>query len=92
MPAYKIKDRLLPYKLLAYLLYSPLDNVDWAESVDDGIIRVYTGPMSRAFRIKISQLWETIFWLEEKGLIEKVKKEKKRGTAVVQLRSPTNIV
>lgn len=91
MPAHKQKERLVPYRLLAYLLYAPTDGSEWCESISTDTVRISTGPCSRVFRLKIVQLWEAIFWLEEQGLIASVKKEKKRGTAVIQLRQPTNI-
>ena len=91
MPAEKQKQRLIPYRLLAYLLFSPTENSEWIENISEDSVRIYTGPCSRIFRMKIVQLWEAIFWLEEQGLIEKVKKEKKRGTAIIKLKQPTNI-
>lgn len=91
MPAFKIKERLIPYRLLAYLLYSPADDIEWLEMVDMNTVRIKTGPCSRLFRMKIIQLWDAIFWLEQQGLVESVKKEKKRGTAVIKLKVPTNV-
>lgn len=91
MPAHPIKDRLTPYRLLAFLLYSPTQASHWIERIDNNQVRIYTGPCSRTFRLKIADIWQHIYWLEEQGLLEKVRKEKKRGTAVIRLKQPTNI-
>lgn len=92
MPAHAIKERLVPYRLLAYLLYTPSEGSEWLEMVDEDTIRIKTGPCSRMFRMRIVQLWDALFWLEESQLIYKVKKEKVRGTAIIKLKQPTNII
>ena len=91
MPAYNMRDRILPYKILSYLLYSPQESVDWLETISEDEVRIVTGPCSRAFRLKISTLWEQLYWLEGQGLISGVSKEKKRGSALIKLKQPTNI-
>ena len=91
MPAFQIRERLLPYRILAYLLYSPMRDLEWAESAGSNEVRLFTGEAARALRMKNSALWEALYWLEENKLIKRVKKEKKRGTAVVVLKQPTNI-
>lgn len=91
MPAYPIRQRLLPYKLLGYFLYTPEEAVDWLERVSENEVRVTTGPCSRELRMKISALRDAIFWLYDQGLVEAVTPERKRGTLIVKLRQPTNI-
>lgn len=91
MPAFEIRERLIPYRILAYLLYSPLSQLEWVESAGAGEVRIFTGDAARALRMKNAALWEALYWLEENKLIKKVKKEKKRGTCIVVLKQPTNI-
>ena len=88
MASYKIKDRLLPYKILAYLLYS---ETEWIEPLKGGKVRLTTGQMSRALRIKNSRLWEQLYWMERQRLISSIDKEEKRGHAVITLMPPRNI-
>ncbi len=91
MPAYEIRERLIPYRILAYLLYARPIASEWLESADTNAVRVTTGSASRELRMRNAQLWEALFWLEEQGLVKSVRKEKKRGTALVTLIQPTNI-
>lgn len=81
----------MPYRILAYLLYAPLISLEWAESAGANSVRIYTGDAARALRMKNAALWDALYWLEENKLIKKVKKEQKRGTAVVVLKAPTNL-
>ena len=95
MPAFPMRERLLPHRLLNYLLYAPAypapGGLEWLEMVSDDEVRVITGPASRALRLKVSALREAIFWLKDQDLILEAKPERKRGTLIVQLRQPTNI-
>lgn len=91
MPSHVIKDRLVPYKILSYLLYSPLSRSEWLERVSENEVRVFTGEASRALRMKNTNLWDSLYWLEEQSLVISVKKEKKRGTAIIRLKQPVNI-
>ncbi len=91
MPAYQIRERLIPYRLLAYLLYARPIELEWLSSAGDKKVRVSTGPASRELRMRNAQLWEALYWLHEQGLIKQVEKEKKKGTALVTLIQPTNI-
>ena len=94
MPAFEIRERLIPYRILSYLLYAPLSGptgIEWAEQASADSVRITTGDAARALRMKNSALWEALFWLEENKLIKKVKKEQKRGTCVIILKQPINI-
>lgn len=83
------KDRLVPYKLLAYLLYS--GPRPWLQPLGGSRVRLRTGEASRFFRLKSSLLWQALYWLEEHELLEEVAKERKRGTAVLTLKPSTNV-
>lgn len=91
MPAHAIKDRLVPYKLLGYLLYARPGELEWLEAISEDEVRVITGDCARTLRMKSAALWEAFYWLEEYGLVKQVRKERKRGTAILKLRQPTNI-
>ena len=91
MPMFEIRQRLIPYRILAYLLYAPEGDIPWIESISDDEVRVSTGDASRDLRLKNTNLWDALYWLEEAMLVKSVKKEKKRGSAVIKLLPPTNI-
>ena len=91
MPAKPIRNRLIPYKILGYLLFSPAEDLSWLESISDSELRVTTGEGSRALRMKITAFREALFWLEDFGLVESVKSERKRGHLIVKLKQPANI-
>jgi hypothetical protein len=92
MPAFAIHERLVPYRILAYALYANPEDISWIQSVDDTSIRINTGDAARALRMKNANLWEALYWLETNQLISKVKKEHKRGTAILVLKQPGNIL
>ena len=92
MPAYQIRARLIPYRILGYLLYSPESSLEWLESISEDELRITTGDASRALRMKIASFWEALYWLEQQGLILSVTKEQKRGSVIIKLKQPTNIV
>jgi hypothetical protein len=79
-----IRERLIPYRILAYLLYSQTST--WLERQGQGRVRLSTGPASRFLRLKSSLLWEALFWLQEKELVAAVVKEDKRGYALITLK------
>lgn len=81
-----MKDRLVPYKVLAYLLYA--EDRNWLDNLGEGRVRLITGDAARFFRLKIALLWEALYWLEKYKLVESVSKERKRGSAIIQLKSP----
>ena len=89
MVKYKQKDRLVPYKLLVYLLYG--QGLDWLQQLEDGKVRVITGPAARALRLKSTNLWIALYWLEEQKLVKYVKKEQKRGQVIVALQMPSSL-
>ena len=91
MPAFEIRNRLIPYRILGYCLYTPPEAVEWLEMVSDDEVRIITGPCSRALRMKISALREAIFWLLDQELVVSVTPERKRGTLIIKLKQPTNI-
>ena len=91
MPAFQIRDRLIPYRILAYLLYAKPGDMDWLEGLSEKQVRVTTGDAARYLRMKNAHLWQALYWLRDNQLIAKVEKEEKRGTAVITLKQPTNI-
>ncbi len=84
-----IKDRLVPYKILAYLLYS--GPRPWLEPLGGGRVRLRTGDASRHFRLKSSVLWEALYWLEKHKMLQGVQKERKRGTVILVLQASDNL-
>ena len=88
MAAQPFRDRLIPYKILAYLEHH---QCDWLEYVEPGIMRVYTPEASRILRVRNKQLWDALKWLAEYKLIKSVRKERKRGTAIIRLTLPENL-
>jgi hypothetical protein len=91
MPAFQIRQRLIPYRLLGFLLYAQADELEWLETHSEDEVRLITGSASRALRMKVSALWEAIYWLRDQKLILSAEKEQKRGTVIIKLRRPTNI-
>lgn len=83
------RQRNMPYRILAYLLYS--GPKDWLEVLGDGKVRVHTGPASRFLKIKNVDLWERLHWLADNGLLVSVRKERMRGSAIVFLRNAPNL-
>jgi hypothetical protein len=86
MAAYIIKDRLVPYKILTYLLYSE-DTREWIDVLGNNQVRIRTGSAAKFFRLKNSLLWDALYWLEKYKLVESIEKEKKRGSAIITLKS-----
>lgn len=84
MAASPIKDRLVPYKILGYLLYT--EDKLWLETLGNGRVRLITGEAARFFRLKTSLLWEALYWLEKFKLITSVEKERKKGSVLITLR------
>lgn len=84
LPNQKIKERLVPYRLLAYLLYIPA--ASWLEVKEKGVVRVNTADMARFFKLKNTSLWDGLNWLERQELVVSVSKEKKRGYATIILK------
>ncbi len=78
-----IRDRLSPYRLLVYLLY--LEDSPIIEPIGDQKVRIHTAAAARLFEMRVSTLWEQLFWLEDAKLIKKVDRERKRGTAIITL-------
>lgn len=85
-PGQVIKERLIPYRVLAYLLY--LTPGSWVEKNQPGVVRVKTAVAARALRMKSSAFWETLRWLERQHLITSIKKENRKGQALVTLARP----
>ncbi len=77
------RDRLLPYKVLSYLLYT--QGKTWLSPLGEHKVRLVTGDAARFFRVKTTNLWDAMYWLEKAGLL-KIEKEKKRETASVHLK------
>jgi hypothetical protein len=66
MPATPHRERLLPYKLLVNLEH-PREY--WANRQGQ-TVQLRTGPASRALRLRISQLHESLAWLKMVGLLK----------------------
>ena len=91
MPAHQIKESLVPYRLLAYLLYAPETSVVWLKSISPDKVQISTAPAARALRMRNTQLWRALEWLELTGMILGFEKQEKRGSCIIHLRRPTNI-
>ena len=91
MPAFDIRQRLVPYKILAHLLYARPIEIEWLQNVDSDKVRVITGDAARAFRVRNKALWDALYWLQDAKLLLSVEKERQRGSCIVTLRQPTNI-
>jgi len=87
MPAKPHRDRLIPYKLLAYLYNH---SCDYIELVKPGVVRFYPGKAARALRYRHNQIIQTLEWLSTHGLIKGVRSEK-WGSRIVRLKTPKNI-
>ena len=85
MAATQIKPHYVPFKILTYLIYGKLP---WLERSSDNPweVRVLTGDAARAFRIPNAEFWVHLYWLQSEGLVEQVKKERKKGSVIVTLR------
>jgi hypothetical protein len=81
------RERLIPYRLLAYLLYA--EDAPWIAPVGKRTVRLFTGDAARTLKLKVSLLWEALYWLKKAGLVESVAKEEKRGMALIVLKAPT---
>ena len=79
-----IKDRFVPYKLLAYLLYA--EERTWIEPLGNNKVRLNTADAARFLHLKNSLLWEAVYWLEKYKLVSLVEKEQKRGFMKITLR------
>jgi len=86
MPAYPHRDRLIPYKVLAYLNEH---RCDWIELVKPGVVKVYPGKAARALRIRHSRVIDTLEWLATHKLIKGVRMDK-WGSRIVRLKLPSN--
>ena len=91
MPSFEIRERLVPYRILAYMLYAPTASTEWLSSAGTDKVRVSTGEASRSLRMRNAQLWEALYWLRDNQLIVDVEKERKRGSAIITLLQPSNI-
>lgn len=89
MPAKPIRNRLIPFRILSYLLYS---KAEWISVGKDGQLDIVTGEAARELRLTSTKFWESLYWLEDAQLVEKVSKGRKRGVAHISLRKPTNII
>jgi hypothetical protein len=83
-PGQQIKQRLIPYRVLAYILYTP--HAAWLEKVSPNVVRIKTADAARFLRLKNNILWDAFRWLETQELVVSVNKEARRGTALITLR------
>ena len=93
----KMRERLIPYRILAYLLYTPpslplatTGKKPWFVLLGSGRVKLATGVAARRWKVKIAQLWETLWWLEKQGLVAKIEKEKQRGSVIITLQPATD--
>lgn len=84
MSAYPIRRRLIPYKILAHLLYG---QHTWLSRLPGGKVKVETGPLGRSLRVTSNRLGEHFDWLLLNGLIEEVETPQ-RGQRIVTLKTP----
>ena len=91
MPKFQIRQRLIPYRILAYLLYAPENAVEWLSEAGESKVRVSTGDAARAFKLRNKAFWDALYWLEDNKLLAKVAKERKRGSVIITLVPPTNL-
>lgn len=78
------RQRTVPYKLLAYMLYG---RETWLSRPETGLVRVDTGKMARKLRVSNSRLWEAFEWLAEHKLVTEVVSSK-RGTITARVKKP----
>lgn len=82
-----MRQRLIPYRVLAILLFGQGNQI---LSVSNNKVRIESGPMSRALRIPISRLVESLKWLEVNKFIKAYNKIS-MGIYEVELLKPRNI-
>ena len=68
-----VKQRLIPYRVLAILLYGSNQAV---EPLEEGKVRLSTGPLARALRISINRLLDSLEFLKANQFLTKVEKIK----------------
>lgn len=68
-----VKQRLIPYRVLAILLYGSNQAV---EKVSEGEVRLSTGPLARALRISINRLLDSLEFLRANQFLVKIEKVK----------------
>ena len=78
------RNRTVPYKLLAAMLYADLDIV---KILSPGLVMVKTGKMARYLSISNSRLIEAIEYLKVMGVFEKVDYPL-RGVVNIQISYP----
>lgn len=79
------KNRTVPYKLLASLLYNIDEDIVKLES--DKSIRIKSGKMARKLMVSNSRLIDAIEWLKLVGIFEKVDYPI-RGVVIIRLLVP----
>lgn len=84
MPRRVMRNRLLPYRVLVYLLYG---QQPWLERLGDDRVLIKTGPMARSLRTSVTKLREHLDWLKAFGYLENVETAK-RGCEIASLRLP----
>lgn len=88
----KKKDRLLPYKLLAYFMFGKETDLTWIYSLGSGLVKIETGPASRDMYVRVSQFWDALEWLDEHSFIKiKSGRGERRGTCILKLVTPPNL-
>ena len=63
------KKRLVPYKVLVYMLYA---DKPYIERYGPGIVDIEAGPMARDLRLSIGRFRDCLEWLEQNQLVDSV--------------------
>lgn len=66
MPRFPVRDRLIPYRILVFLLYG---NASWRVQLESGEQQLAIGPASRHFRITVARMRDQLQWLHAQGFL-----------------------
>lgn len=87
-----MKQYVLPDRILRNLLFTTPYEAEWIDVLEDNQVRIYTPEACRDLRMDSAILWKYLYWLVEHGYLESVNKEQKRGTAIIKLKVPPNLL
>lgn len=79
----KVKDRYVPYRILVFLLYG---TAEYLEHLDNGYIKIRTGPLARSMRYNYAYVKEQLKWLYNRGYLEDLTLD--IGVALLKLKTP----
>lgn len=81
------KDRYLPYRILAYLLYG---YHEWLRELPEGSLELKTGPLSRRMRVTSARLIDALEWLDTYKLVQI--EERRKGYCRLRVQKPTRVL